>query len=84
MITVEASIGKLAPKLQEQTLKDVPPLDADDRSALTFAAYVPPSSPHCPGWPVLVKPRAINLAKMKAPHGKATEPSSNKCQRTQE
>ena len=40
MIEVEASIAKLAPEPQDQTLKDAPALDADNCAALTFAAYM--------------------------------------------
>ena len=42
MIAVEASIRKLAPKLKEHALEDIPPLDADDGPALAFAAYMSP------------------------------------------
>ena len=43
MTTIEASVRESAPEPQEQTLKGVPALDANDHSTLTSAAHMLPS-----------------------------------------
>jgi hypothetical protein len=83
MIAIEASIGQLAQECQEQALKCAPTLDADDRSALTFAAHMLPSCGIVQAGPTDEAPRHQSPKDESAPR-QGHRPEHSERQRTQE